>query len=557
MSQLRKQKEKKEKIMKRLIKSAAVLVIFGFLALGIIFLYQEFFAPKPPEAFVPSNPTSFISINLKQKPDQDEVLKELGKRLGDENFFENTIKGFIFPNLNEEELEIPEEEKIKSWLGEKIGIGHIYVSPTVSLSVFILELKNSDLAKKFLQTFSANLEKQGNVVTSEQFRNGEITKITGQTQLSYAINQGYLLISQRPDGVKKMIDTREGRFSSLKESRDYYLTKKKIKTKSALAFAYLDTFEFLKILYQATTGLQDKEIFNKLETLKGEKYLGLSLVPKRDGIKISGFIKKEQGENHRFKKIKTFFDKKIPKDIVVSFEGKNLKPFFESLLTGEKGLKEEEMAKKELFFRALELETGLNLEEDLFSLFEGRYVFALFPSQNTLEGGLISEVKGKPDLLKKLGKVEEATVNLLNKYLVKEENKKVNFTEHSFGLTKYRYLNLPDKYQIDISYALVSDYLILATSSNSLEKLLTSLNSQPTETLSQNPSYQNSFTQLNKKESHQVVFLDVQNLLKFINRYIRFDYEKLDKKVKTLNTLIIIHEDKSSGSFFESFLEIK
>lgn len=557
MSQFRKQQKKREQTIKKLTKISTVFVIFCLLVLGVIFFYQEFFAKKLPENFIPESPTSFISINFKRNPDQDEIIKKLGAKLGNENIFENTLKNIIFPNLNEEELDLTEEEKIKSWLGEKIGIGHIYINPQVGLSVFILDLKNQDLAKKFLQRFSDNLKKRGNVITKEAFRDTEITEISGQTQLAYAINSGYLLISLRSDGIKKIIDTRAGRFPSLGQSRDYYLTKKRVVAKSAIAFAYLDTIEFLKIIYQTASDQKNQQILNTMEALGQRKYLGLSIIPQEDGIKILGFTKKGSEKELKFKKTKPFFDQKVPKDLIVSFEGKNLKPILEGLLIGgQEGAKPEETAKKEFFFRAFELETGLNLKNDLFSPFNSRYVFILLPSSEKIKAGLITEIKNQSDVLKKLSKLEETTVSLLNKYVIKEESKKVNFTEHSFGKTSYRYLNLPDQYQIDISYAVLPDYLVLATSKETLEKLL-AIMAGTEEVLSDNLSYQNAIAQLSKKDSHQIIFIDGQNLLKFINRYIRFDYEKLDKKAKAIESLVINHEEKSTGSFFESFLKIK
>jgi hypothetical protein len=557
VSQLRKQQQKKEKIIQRLTKLAAAFVVFGLFSFGITFFYNEFFAKKPLESFIPESPTSFISINFKRSPDQDEITKKLGAKLGDENIFENTLKNIIFPNLNEDELNLTEEEKVKSWLGEKIGIGHIYVSPGVSLSVFILDLKNEDLVKNFLKRFSENLKKRGNVVASETFRDSEITEIAGETQLAYAINSGYLLISSGQDGIKKLIDTRKGRFPSLADSRDYYLTKKRVGTKSALAFAYLDTLEFLKIIYQtANKNQKDQEIFNQLKTLGRQNYLGLSIVPQEEGIKISGFTKKEGKAEFKFKKTKPFLDQRIPANLVASIEGKDLKPFFEGILTGQQGNTPEDVAKKELFLRAFELETGLNLEKDLFSLFSENYVFVLLPSLEKIEAGLIAEIKNEPNALKKLSQLEETIASLVNKYVIKDEAKKVNFSEHKTGETKYRYLNLPDQYQIDIVYSILSDYLILTTSKETLEKLLTSMPS-PEEVLANNSSYQDAREQLSKKKPHQTVFVDGQNLFKFISRYIRFDYEKLDKKAKAIESLVIIHEEKSNGRYFESFLKIK
>lgn len=555
MSQLRKQREKQEKKSKIIITGGISLIIILLLAGGVYFLYQEFFAPKPPESFIPSDPTSFISINLKQNPDQNETIKKLGARLGDENLLENTIKSIIFPGLNEDELQLPDEEKIKSWIGVKIGLSNFKVSPTTSLSAFIIELKNPELAKKFLHTFEENLKKQGNVVETEDFRNTKITNVKGHTELAYAINYNYLLISQKSDGIKKMIDTRAGRFDSLNGARDYYITKRKVKAKNSLAFGYLDTVEFLKIIYSFSTKNVDTNILNTLGAINKNDYLGISVIPEENGAHIIGFTKKEEKTEKSADKTKLTFDKIIPEDITASFEGKNLKPFLEDMIFGEANLKQETLANKELIKKGLQLETGVDLENDFLSLFDNPYVIAVFPASDKLDAGIILDVKKEKELLKKLGNVENAATNLLNKYVTKDD--KVNFTDHNYNETKYRYLNLPDKYVADVNYALVSDYLILATSENAVKKLIDSVSGKTQNPLIKNASYKTSLEKLNKKEPHQLMFFNIQNIIKLTNKYIRFDYEKLDKRAKQLNTLAIVHEEREDGSFFDSFLEIK
>lgn len=554
MSYLRKQK-KQEKRFKKLIPLGITLIILCLLSLGIFFIYQEFFAKKPPESFIPYDPISFTTINLKQKPDQNEIIKKLGKRLGDENLLEDAIKSIIFPDINEDELNLPEEEKIKSWIGEKISLSSFKVSSTQTASAFILELKNPQLTKNFLNKFETNLQKRGNVAETENFRNNIVTSIKGNTEISFSIVSDYLLISQKPDGVKKMIDTRDGRFDSLREARNYYLTKRKIKAKKSLAFGYFDTLEFIKIIYNLATKNSDPDIISKLETLKKRDYLGISIVPEENGARIIGFTKKDNSNAKSNEKTKISLDKMIADDIVTSFEGKNLKPFLENIIFGEENLKDNTAGKKELIKRSMQLETGLDVDRDFLSFFEGQYIFALFSSSEKIDAGLIIDIKNKPEVKEKIGKTENTIVDLLNKYIFKDN--KVNFTDHSYNNIKYRYLNLPDNFNIDANYAIVSNYLILATSEKALQKIIDGINGTIDKNLSKNISYQTSFNKFKRKEPHQLIFIDIQNLLKFANKYIKFDYEKLDSKAKQLNTLEIIHEEKEDGNFFDSFLEIK
>lgn len=553
MSKVRRQRMREEKRKGTIIRFFLILMAAGVLVVIGIYFYEKFLAKKPPESFIPENPTSFISINLRQSPDQDETIKKLGKRFGDEDLLENTLKGIIFPGVVEEELELPEEKKIKAWLGQKIGLSHFKVSSVSSASGFILELKNKELAREFLHAFEENLKKKGNVVEEEDFRGQKITKILGGNEISYAVSFDYLLISQKSDGVKKMIDTRSGRFGSLSSQRDYFITKKKVKSSKALAFTYLDTLEFLKTIYGLSTKSADKDILSKIESIKRKEYLGLSVIPRENGFLISGFTKKKRGKT--FEKIKPRLDKIVPSDVLLSLEGKNLKPFLEEIIFGQANLKE--AGKKELLKRGIELETGLNLDEDFLSLFEKEYILTMYPAvAQKPQIGMVFMIKDKSKIEGKMEKVEKAVSSLLNKYVFKE-GEKASFTEHDLGETKYRYLNLPERFESDITYAIFGDYLIFASDEEVLKKLTNGISQKLENSLSQNASYKDALLLLDEKKPHQIIFSDIQGLIKFVNKYVPFDYEKMDEKIKRFATLEIIHEEKSDGSHFHSFLEIE
>ncbi len=277
MSRLRKLETKREGLTRRIVALAIIMVALGLLVFGAYAVFEAFFAKKPAESFVPEDVISFVSISLKRSPDQDKTVKGLEARLGESGFIENTLRSMVFPNIDENDFDLPEEKKMKSWLGEKAGLAYFRIGVNKSLPAFILELKNNDLAREFLDELEKKTEKKGNVVRTEDFRNTKVTEVKGNTGLSFAIYANCLLVSQEIDGVKKMIDTRAGRFETLQDSRDYYLTKRKIETKEAMLFGYFNTLDFLKIFY-GLSDYQDRAVLDQLSAVKKLSYLGLSLI---------------------------------------------------------------------------------------------------------------------------------------------------------------------------------------------------------------------------------------------------------------------------------------
>lgn len=552
MSRQRKIRQRKEKLKKRILFSVVGLIILGAVIFVLVLVYFNFFAKKSFQSFIPEDPLAFISVTLKRSEDQDQALKKLGLKFGSESFFEDYLENILFPGLKE-----VNDEEFKAWRGEKVAFGNIKLSPVENVMVFLIEVKNVELAKEFLDKFNTSLEKKGNVINSETFRDYQIVDIKGPNEIAYSFVSNYLLISERADGIKKMIDTSLGRFTSLANSSSYWRTMRRIKNDKALAFGYFDLIEFLKML--ATFTKVDKDTLNQLYSLQIRNYIGVSLIPTEEGIRISGFTERDYRNNYKKIKLKPVLAKNVPDNAALFIEGNNFGLFLEGMLLGEVTTPQEAEVKKEALKRLVQFEGGFDLDEDLLKLLDSQYAIVGLPpeGEKNISVGIIFDVKDKSSLLQKMERLERATVKLVNKYLLKEGEEKVNFTEHSYKNVKYRYLNLPDRTFIDINYALVSGYWIITTSEKTMEYLIDGINNELSQTLKQNQAYQDSFEKVEDTKAEQLIYCDIQTLLKSLDQYIQFDYDKLDKKAKVLDNLGMARKKERRGDFFDSFITVK
>lgn len=555
MSKKRKENIEKEKKRKKIFSFALILVLIALALVASFFTYSKFFAKKRIESFIPNESSSFFLVNINPKSDQTETLKKLGLRFGEEKFFENFLNNLIFPELQGQQSETF-DKLMSGWRGNFVALGNIKLSAAENIPIFIIEVKNPPLASNFLKTLEENLQKKGYFISSENFKGYQVTKNQGANNISYALFDQYLLISERPDGVMKMIDTRLGRFASLAQNKDYRLTKKKLEKNKAIVFGYFNLIELAKALPFLEKNI-DEETFDKLN-ISQKSRTGISFVPHEDNIEARIYSKDYSKIGKKAKKTDLVFAKKIPSDVIFYMEGRDARPTIESLLFGQQDEKKEG-EQKALIKRAIQAETGLNLDEDLFNFLDEEYTVFMLPSSSNkkIDTALIFNIKGKPDFAEKLKKLERTTVDLLNRYALKNENEKANFTDHSYQGVNYRYLNLPDKWTIDIAFGATSDYFFLTTSEKASENTIDIISERITNTLSQNPSFKISLESLKNKYSNQLFYCDIQSFIKFLNLYVKFDYEQLDKKIKVLDTASVAQEKKGKENFYNLFLKIK
>jgi hypothetical protein len=557
VSKRRKEKIKKEKKRKKIFGFFLIIALVIVIVLGSFFVYFKFFTKKGIESFVLADNSAFFLINMNHESDQAEALKKLGLRFDDENFFSNFLEDLIFPELREQKSDIS-DETLFGWRGDFVALGNIKVSAIENTPVFIIEVKNPPLAQNFLKTLEENLRKRGYSISSENFRNYNVTKSQGLNNISYALFDNYLLVSERTDGVMKMIDTRLGRFSALAQDKNYRLAKSKLEEEKSIIFGYLDLLDLIQRDSFLKKGLGE-ETFNKLDLDNEDLRVGVSFIPHEDNIEVRVYSKNFAKVGKKSKKTDLMFAEKIPPDVILYLEGKDARPLVEGLLFGQQENEENAKSQRVLMKRAIQAQTGLDLDEDLLNFLDGEYAVFMLPenSGKKVEAVLIFNIKGKSDFSEKITKIEKTAVNLLNQFAIKNEKEKADFTDHKYQDIGYRYLNLPEKWVTDLSLGATSDYFFIATSEKAAEKAIDVISGKIPETLSQNPSFKISLEAQKDKDSNQLFYCDIQRFIKFINSFVDFNYEKLDKKIKTLDTLSATKKETRKENFYNLFLKIK
>ena len=462
MSQEHKEKKNRQKNNRVIKIITIVLIVLAVIAFGI---YQLFIKKLKAESFIPENPTSVMLIDINPDSQQNRALEQLALNLGNENIFSNYLEELFFNGISLENLKIDERD-LKSWLGDKLVISRIKLSSSEDRSAQVVEIKNVEKAREILSTIGTNIQKRGSVVSIEEFREREIVFIEGKNNLAYSLSDNFLLVSEDPAGIKIMIDTSLGRNRPLSSDKVYKKLKKKLKADDYVVFAFIDVLDTLKYI----SGFSQQINFSFLDNVASSERINVGAVftAQDDGIETNILM---GGSGQSYEKKKGFtpsLAEKIPSDVSFYIEGQDVQSFTERLLVGKgEDLSDDDIeAKSELLKKGLNLQFGIDLEEDLFKLLSGRYAFVLFPIKEGkgFSAGIILERNKEKDLPEKMKKVEQVVLEEINKNLVKDENSNVSFIDRDYNGLSYRYAKLPEEIKADIFYAIMDDELIITLS---------------------------------------------------------------------------------------------
>ena len=462
MSKKIKERRKKEKRNKIIFSVTVFLLILGFIVFSIYYIYANFLAPRKIESFFPKEISSLFLIKSNFTTNQGDKLKKLGLKFGDEEYFQNFLENLIFPKLKEEKLDIP-EEKVFGWRGDFVAVGNIKVSSIENSSIFVIQVKNPSLCEEFLKTLEENLANKGYVVNSEEFRGKKITTNRGLSDISYALYDEYLLVSGKPDGVKKMIDTAQGKFASMEDDSRYFKMKKKLSEEDSVVFSYFDPLELARAI-----PILDQSNFDSVEKFgfrDPDFRMGISFIPHASGIEAKIYNRKGYDKNIKGVGKNLAFAKKIPKDTLLYLEGRDIEPFLENILLGQDDTEDPEIA-IEAMKKLIEMETNIDLDKDLFQYLNENYAFYMLPTstKERLDLVLLFEVNNSNKFKSNIPKLENATLSLIQKSSVAEEMKDKTFTDHNYQNVGFRYLNLPDSWRIDLVLGNMDDYFFFASS---------------------------------------------------------------------------------------------
>lgn len=533
------------------------IVILLIVGISGVLTYQLFFKKVKAEHFIPEDPTSVLLININPDSQQNLALENLALNLGDENIFKQYLQDQFFQGISVENLKIDEQD-LKAWIGNNLIISRIKLSSVESRSAHVIEVKNIEKAQEILNVINDNIEKRGSVVTSEEFRGKNVIFIEGENDVAYCLYDNFLLVSEDPSGVKLMIDTKLGRNKALASDKVFKKLKRKLKADDYVVFAFIDILDTLKYI----SGFSDQLNFAFLDNLASSERVNVGAVftARDDGVETN-ILLGGSGQSYEKKKgFKPSLSEKVPSDLALYVEGQDIQSFVERLLTSQGGeLSDEDAeAKAELLKKGLNLQFGVDFDEDLFNYLSGKYAFMLFPVKDGkgFSAGLILERNSEEGLLDKMKKIEDVVIDQINKNVVKEEQDNISFIDREYKGVTYRYAKLPQEIKADIFYAVLDKELIITSSKTALTNLIDSSRVKQN-ALSEEKKFQKNYQVIKSDDATRLIYLDMASAFDFLDNYEFLKYTTVQDEFRRIESVGFLNKYIGEGGWAQGFISIK
>ncbi|MBU1118649.1 DUF3352 domain-containing protein [Patescibacteria group bacterium] len=552
MSKRRKEERRKKR---KKVATLVVVVVVLIAAVSAVVVYNTFIARQRIESFFPNNPIFFAKVNLKPSLLQAQSILKLSEKFEDPELFSNTLSNFIFGDLQDDQFSI-DTANLTNWVGDEVAAGNIVVSKLDSVPVMVVHVKNRAKAKEFLNDLTDRLERKGNAVGEEVFREEQVVKVDGNEALSYALlEKDYLLLSRDASGVKKMIDVSLGSEEQLSDSDGYKSTKRILKGDKEVVFCYFELTELVLTLMD-TFQFGDDELLQKIGY--SDLPAGFVLTPESDGFGIK-ILASEQNFGTEGESFKEKFVDSAPHDTIFYLEGNDMRDFLSALLVGQEDDSEVAKAQAEGIKRAIELQLGLNVDEDLFSLVQNQYALMLLRGSEDqhLNFGLLFDLQDLADPKASMKKIEEVLIKALKDYKAGEFDEQTTFTSHTYERRDYRHLNMPDQYQFDVNYYIDEDkqVLMLASTESALQTLMD--DGTKDKPLGSDTLYKRNSEYIDVAKSNQIIYFEPQAAFKLVDTLTDFDYGFLNKEIRLLESMGLKTQHTKDGVIMEGFLRIK
>jgi len=370
-------------------KWITIVIILILAAVGGTFLYLRFLAgkrltlqtgaelvPQNAEmmAFISSDPQDWSQLKEYGTPELREILQ---------SNWEEQKPQFFKQQKDSADSEINYEEDIAPWLGN-VAIASFSNSKDEQDSsgsqdeqakekqnfLAIAGIKNPIQAWRFrnsLDQDQATIEKQdyqGVTIRTMETEDGE--------RYHLARVKGYLLVSSAPTVIESTIDTVKKEKSSFASTVDI----KPLNLDDPVASFYLSD-EILKVPERVTDTPENVE--KQIDQLPIQSMaMGVDLKPKGVHLQTSAQVKSQE-EPFEFDANKSQLLGKLPKDTIMSINGKNLSAIWSQL----KERSENNPSLKKGIENFQEM-VPIDLDEEGFGWIDGEYAIALFPTQKSL-----------------------------------------------------------------------------------------------------------------------------------------------------------------------------
>jgi hypothetical protein len=369
----------------------AGLLIVALVAAGVIFiprLLSPASALNATAAAIPANTQIYFSFNphYENLPNGDVVKKAWDEDVLATLFEDNFAKTLEQANLNW-------EQDIASWLGDEVGFGIADLSFDQSgfsePPTFVVAAATRDKAKSdaFLAKLRADAESNGIEFTEQSYRDVATVEQTGgdgEHALAYATVEDMVLIASGSGALHGAIDAAlDG--SGLDKSANFQAAVSKLRGGRAMT-GYVEMASILNMLVEQVqqsgemSGAFDQQMLDALTAVQGQA-LGLSFEPNGMLLEFVATVDLDQVSAENLATLTApgaanTLLRAVP-DTAFAYLGGEMRPeTFEAMF---------ETPTMQEALDALEMETGINLQEDVLSWLNGEIALTVLPG--VLSGG--------------------------------------------------------------------------------------------------------------------------------------------------------------------------
>lgn len=560
-----KKEKKKEKIHLKSFILGLIFILLGLFFEAILgfYFWQDYFGQNKIIKIIPQNAVFYAQVNLNKFWDNSKKqnIQKLTSKFLLNGDFEKSLTNF----LNKEvfaQYSLDYNQDVKSQIAKEAGFALIPGKKEKGENlnaVLIVEIKSSGKLKEIFSNFKKAEISQ---ISQDTMKINLVRFPESKLNFYYVILDRFLVLSKNEEPLFEVIKVFQNKNLSLASFKKF---KKTVPFwENPLFYFYLNFSDVSK------EALNQQEIFKKSANflplyvfLKKIESLSFSINIYDNGIYFKGFTPYKNGSS-KFLKSLDF----LPNEIAIAFSSFNLKKEWFSFKDVLK--KEDPIAGLYLknFEKKLNDEYKINLDEDIFPLFENEFEIIFSSKDKKQNIGLVLELADKEKVQNKIKIIENAISHYYGLIFPKEQemtladgtkaielfpnDESFQFKEEKFSESNIsiRSIENPNA-QYPFAFAFFENKLIFGTSKDVVEKIIS-------EKLGQKGlAFDSEFN-----ESKKMVCADKNiNGLIYINWAKTFEAAEWSEQrriyFEPLKNFVLVSKNKKNGTAITGFLLIK
>jgi hypothetical protein len=410
------------------------------------------------------------------------------------------------------------ERDVRPWVGTEIGIAlmdmtgvqqAINSSGSSAASTppnLVIIVPTRDKAKSDAALAAMRKREEGKSTTFSEEKYKDVTITIGKTKGKagqpdstnvYATYQGQVMLATTTDAIKKAIDTKAGGdTASLKNSTQYKTVVEKL-PKDRAATLYADIAAFSKAIMATTPRTTPPSPFTNLNMYEGFLGFGLAVSFAEEGVRFDHVSTFDRAKMIDFQKKATALQKAdagkvlelMPASTMIGAGAQDLKGYWELV---NDIIKQDPQTSKsfEQGLRDIKTQTGIDVNEDIFSWMTGEYGISIMPAKRIPAAGpdapaagfvLLIEAKDQALAKSKLDKIAQAFAK-----------QRMTFSTKKVSGVDMQIIKELESEGITAGYGFVDNYVVIASADDVFGSVVDGKKSP----LSGDPEYQKVVKQL-------------------------------------------------------------